>query len=354
MSVATIDAFHRDPKRFWDFYRPRFHALADKRPNPAHEALAELERRGLLDAVITQNIDRLHSKAGSERVVEVHGSIATASCTSCRRASSSSRSSRCSTPTGLPHCTVLRGQGEAGRGPVRRAAAGGCDGEAQELCARRRPAALRRLLARGLSRSPACRSSPCEAAAGSRSSPRARPRTTPRRGAPRRRRGGRAGRGPRGARLSRAHSARSAWRRRRTRSQIRSVSASSRPARPPRSPRSARSRRATVASRRSRERRQVGLLVGPARPGSSASSASSPARSWSAASRGRAWSRSARARRSERLADVDRLAAGEHRGEPLLRAKRLRRAARAGSAAGPRSPPPSDRPRARRRFRSPS
>ena len=83
MTVATIDAFHRDTKRFWDFYRPRFHDLADKEPNPAHDALAELERRGLLDAVITQNIDLLHRKAGSEEVVEVHGSIATASCTSC-------------------------------------------------------------------------------------------------------------------------------------------------------------------------------------------------------------------------------------------------------------------------------
>jgi NAD-dependent deacetylase len=83
MSVATIDAFHRDTKRFWDFYRPRFHMLTDKQPNPAHEALAELERRGMLEAVITQNIDRLHRKAGSERVIEVHGSIATASCTSC-------------------------------------------------------------------------------------------------------------------------------------------------------------------------------------------------------------------------------------------------------------------------------
>jgi len=83
MSVATIDAFHRDTKRFWDFYRPRFHMLSDKEPNPAHEALATLERRGLLKAVITQNIDRLHRKAGSERVIEVHGSIATASCTSC-------------------------------------------------------------------------------------------------------------------------------------------------------------------------------------------------------------------------------------------------------------------------------
>ncbi len=83
MSVATIDAFHRDTKRFWDFYRPRFHDLADKDPNPAHEALAALERRGLLEAVITQNVDRLHSKAGSHEVIEVHGSIASASCTSC-------------------------------------------------------------------------------------------------------------------------------------------------------------------------------------------------------------------------------------------------------------------------------
>jgi len=83
MSVATIDAFHSDTKRFWDFYRPRFHDLADKEPNPAHEALAELERRGLLEAVITQNIDRLHRRAGSKEVIEVHGSIATASCTSC-------------------------------------------------------------------------------------------------------------------------------------------------------------------------------------------------------------------------------------------------------------------------------
>jgi NAD-dependent protein deacetylase/lipoamidase len=83
MAVASIDAFHRDTKRFWEFYRPRFHDLADKEPNPAHTALAELERRGQLDAVITQNIDRLHRKAGSEDVIEVHGSIATASCTSC-------------------------------------------------------------------------------------------------------------------------------------------------------------------------------------------------------------------------------------------------------------------------------
>jgi NAD-dependent deacetylase len=81
--VATIDAFHRDTRRFWDFYRPRFEMLGDKLPNPAHEAVAELERRGFVDAVITQNVDRLHRRAGSERVIEVHGSIASSSCTTC-------------------------------------------------------------------------------------------------------------------------------------------------------------------------------------------------------------------------------------------------------------------------------
>jgi NAD-dependent deacetylase len=84
MEVAHIDAFHRDTKRFWGFYRPRFAELDEKHPNPAHEALAELEARGRLEGIVTQNIDRLHSKAGSDRVVEVHGSIATSSCTTCR------------------------------------------------------------------------------------------------------------------------------------------------------------------------------------------------------------------------------------------------------------------------------
>ena len=80
MEVAHIDVFERDPARFWSYYRPRFHSLGDKRPNAAHEALAELERRGLLEGVITQNIDRLHRAAGSANVVEVHGSIETSSC----------------------------------------------------------------------------------------------------------------------------------------------------------------------------------------------------------------------------------------------------------------------------------
>jgi NAD-dependent deacetylase len=83
MEVAHIDVFEREPARFWSYYRPRFQSLGGKRPNPAHEALAELERRDLLEGVITQNIDRLHRAGGSRNVVEVHGSIETSSCTRC-------------------------------------------------------------------------------------------------------------------------------------------------------------------------------------------------------------------------------------------------------------------------------
>ena len=83
MEVAHIDVFRRDPERFWGFYGQRFQALEDKRPNRAHEVLAQLERAGLLHAVITQNIDGLHGAAGTRELVEVHGTIARSSCLRC-------------------------------------------------------------------------------------------------------------------------------------------------------------------------------------------------------------------------------------------------------------------------------
>lgn len=83
MEVAHIDAFHRDPERFWSFYGDRFQTLEDKQPNGAHLALATLERAGRLHAVITQNIDRLHAKAGTRELIEVHGTIDHSSCLAC-------------------------------------------------------------------------------------------------------------------------------------------------------------------------------------------------------------------------------------------------------------------------------
>ena len=81
---ATIDAFRADPIKVWDFYGRRLQALREADPNDGHRALAELEARGFVRAVITQNIDLLHERAGSRALVEVHGSIRTASCPACR------------------------------------------------------------------------------------------------------------------------------------------------------------------------------------------------------------------------------------------------------------------------------
>src|SRR5918994_7094003 len=83
LEYATMGAFRRDPAKVWRFYTPRFSMLTDAEPNTAHAALAELERRGLLRAVVTQNIDLLHERAGSRDVVEVHGSIRSSTCPGC-------------------------------------------------------------------------------------------------------------------------------------------------------------------------------------------------------------------------------------------------------------------------------
>jgi NAD-dependent deacetylase len=83
LEYATLGAFRRDPEKVWRFYAPRFAMLTEAEPNRAHRALAELERLGLVRAVVTQNIDLLHERAGSRDVLEVHGSIRTSSCPGC-------------------------------------------------------------------------------------------------------------------------------------------------------------------------------------------------------------------------------------------------------------------------------
>jgi NAD-dependent deacetylase len=83
MEYATIEAFQRDPEKVWSFYALRYRALTEAEPNDAHLALAELERRGVVSAVITQNIDLLHERAGSRDVIEVHGSIRECVCLAC-------------------------------------------------------------------------------------------------------------------------------------------------------------------------------------------------------------------------------------------------------------------------------
>jgi NAD-dependent deacetylase len=106
MEVAHIDVFRRDPERFWGYYATRFQTLGNKQPNRAHLALVELERAGLLDAVITQNIDRLHARAGTRNLVEVHGSIASSSCLVCgvRYELEDVRARHSGDPAGVPRC----------------------------------------------------------------------------------------------------------------------------------------------------------------------------------------------------------------------------------------------------------
>jgi NAD-dependent deacetylase len=86
--VASIDAFRRDPERVWRWYGPRIHSLLDAEPNEGHVALAALERAGHVSAVVTQNIDTLHTRAGSSDVTEVHGSIRSFTCLACTRTES--------------------------------------------------------------------------------------------------------------------------------------------------------------------------------------------------------------------------------------------------------------------------
>jgi NAD-dependent deacetylase len=83
--VASIDAFMRDPRAYYEWRRPLLKSMRQVQPNPAHRALAELEQREILRAIITQNIDGLHQRAGSQRVLEVHGAAHEVVCLSCRQ-----------------------------------------------------------------------------------------------------------------------------------------------------------------------------------------------------------------------------------------------------------------------------
>lgn len=83
MVVASLIGFRHRPDLFYQWLSPLAHKLVNAKPNPAHLALAQLEAAGILKAVVTQNIDLLHSKAGSRTVFEVHGHIREATCIQC-------------------------------------------------------------------------------------------------------------------------------------------------------------------------------------------------------------------------------------------------------------------------------
>ncbi|BBO91398.1 NAD-dependent protein deacetylase [Desulfosarcina ovata] len=83
---ANIDNFYKDPGYYWNFFREvRYPAISKAQPNDAHTALAELEAKGILKAVITQNIDGLQQAAGSKNVLELHGNTRRIICLQCSR-----------------------------------------------------------------------------------------------------------------------------------------------------------------------------------------------------------------------------------------------------------------------------
>ncbi len=81
--LAHIDMWRREPAEFWRFYDERLSLLAEAKPNEGHAAIAELEQRGYVRRVLTQNVDGLHRAAGSREPLELHGTLAEVECLSC-------------------------------------------------------------------------------------------------------------------------------------------------------------------------------------------------------------------------------------------------------------------------------
>jgi NAD-dependent deacetylase len=105
LSVASIFAFRQAPQRFYDWIQPLARSIIDAEPNPAHYALAALEHQGKLKAIVTQNIDDLHRKAGSQTVYELHGHLREVTCLTCLRIEDSTPYFRRFVESGvLPRC----------------------------------------------------------------------------------------------------------------------------------------------------------------------------------------------------------------------------------------------------------
>ncbi len=82
---ASIEVFRKDPSKYWTLRGDFIRHYDDYHPNRAHQALADLEKMGLVRSVITQNIDGLHKKAGNKNVIEIHGSLRETYCLKCKR-----------------------------------------------------------------------------------------------------------------------------------------------------------------------------------------------------------------------------------------------------------------------------
>jgi len=109
VASASVEALRADPARVWELLWELDELLRHAEPNPAHHALAALEEAGAVSAVLTQNPDGLHHRAGSQRVVELHGTATTLSCLAC--GAELARGEVAAAPPSVPRCTcggVLR------------------------------------------------------------------------------------------------------------------------------------------------------------------------------------------------------------------------------------------------------
>jgi NAD-dependent deacetylase len=110
MEVASLLTFRHHPEKFYEWIRPLAIQMMNAEPNPAHLALARLERAGILVGVVTQNIDNLHFRAGSRCVVEIHGDMRAATCVRCGRVVPTAGLLRVFTDTGqVPRCADCGG-----------------------------------------------------------------------------------------------------------------------------------------------------------------------------------------------------------------------------------------------------
>ncbi len=109
---ASLEAFLTEPSRFWEYFYPTALTIAARAPTPAHEAIARLERAGVVSSLITQSVDRLHSRAGSSDPVEVYGTVLVMRC------------ERCGERYGLPEVGVLIDDADDG---VPRCTTPGCE-----------------------------------------------------------------------------------------------------------------------------------------------------------------------------------------------------------------------------------
>ena len=151
MEVAHIDAWRRDPDRFWSFYGAALRLTGGQAAERGPPRDRRAERRGLVRAVITQNIDRLHRLAGTERLIEVHGSIDQSVCLAVRREGLDRPGGELlGESDGAPLCEACVAAAEAGRRAVRRAAARAGAVRGAGARDRRGPDAVRGLVARGL------------------------------------------------------------------------------------------------------------------------------------------------------------------------------------------------------------